>query len=361
MGDNIFFSVGHLPPTHIIPEYLLLDILSYLEPAPTVNFQEVERKFHLIGDESFEWLSNTWYGHPFNETKEREYYSKVLFSMVPSSSKPEIIEYLTRLLSHPRINTFVQGEEILEVISSLIAKYCGSAVSGGIIRNFLLSNKDKSVHVPIKIKELGIANDNIGWKTWGASYPFAQKVIEDDILFESLSAQTDKTFKILELGSGTGLAGVSIVKKLQMKQLSNWKLYLTDLPEIIGNLRENVILNDIYIDSKVFVEALDWKMPSEFKSKTNIAKFDFVVVCDCLYSPEHPQLVANAINEFLEEDGLLYIELPLREKYEEERTTLWTLLKQKGFERIKEKEDQGFDDYGETRYVFQCYKRDSLT
>ena len=361
MGDNIFFSVGHLPPIHIIPEYLLLDILSYLEPAPTVNFQEIEREFNLISAESFEWLSSQWYGHPFNETKEIEYYSKLLFSMVPSSSKSEIIEYLTRLLSHPRIHSFERGEEIMDMISSLIAKYCGSAVSGGIVRNFLLSNKDKGVHVPIKIKELGIANDNIGWKTWGASYPFAQKVIEDDALFELISTQMDKTFNILELGSGTGLAGVSIVKKLQMKQLSNWNLYLTDLPEIVGNLEENVILNNINIDNKVFVDALDWKQPSEFKSKTNITKFEYVVVCDCLYSPEHPKLVANAIDEFLDKDGLLYIELPLREKYEEERTTLWNLLKQKGFMKIIEKEDQGFDDYGETKYVFQCYKRDSLT
>lgn len=361
MGDNIFFPVGHLPPINIIPEYLLHDILSYLEPAPTVNFQEVEREFHLICAESFEWLSSKWYGHPFNETMEREYYSKVLFSMVPSSSKAEIIEYLTRLLSHPRIHSFERGEEIMDMISSLIAKYCGSAVSGGIERNFLLSTKDKGVQVPIRIKELGIANDNIGWKTWGASYPFAQKVIVEDELFESIATQMNKTFNILELGSGTGLAGVSIVKKLQMKQLSNWKLYLTDLPEIVENLKENIILNDINIDNKVFVEALDWKMPSEFKSKTDDMKFEYVVVCDCLYSPEHPNLVANAIDEFLKEDGLLYIELPLREKYEEERTILWNLLKQKGFQKITEKEDKGFDDYGETKYVFQSYKRGSLT
>ncbi|KAL6933022.1 uncharacterized protein HGUI_03826 [Hanseniaspora guilliermondii] len=361
MVDHIFFSVGHLPPIHIIPEYLLLDILAYLEPAPTVNFQEVEREFHLISAESFEWLSNSWYGHPFNETKQREYYSKVLFSLVPSSSKSEIIEYLTRLLSHPRVHTFEQGEEIMDMISCLIAKYCGSAVSGGIMRNFLLSTKNKSVQVPIKIKELGIANDNIGWKTWGASYPFAQRVIEDDTLFNLIPTKLDETIKILELGSGTGLVGVSIVKKLQMKQLSNWRLYLTDLPEIVGNLRENIILNNVNINDNVLCEALDWQIPSEFKSKTNINKFDYVVVCDCLYSPEHPNLVANAIDEFLSEHGLLYIELPLREKYEDERNNLWDLLKKKGLKKIIEKEDQGFDDYGETKYVFQCYERTTLT
>jgi len=56
-------------------------------------------------------------------------------------------------------------------------------------------------------------------------------------------------------------------------------------------------------------------------------------------------------------NGLLYLEIPLREKYEEERNTLWNLLEEKNFEKILEQKDEGFDDYGETDYVFQCYKR----
>ncbi|KKA02078.1 Protein-lysine N-methyltransferase HuEFM2 [Hanseniaspora uvarum DSM 2768] len=357
MADPYLFCVSHLPPIHILPEYLVIDILEYLEPAPTVNFQEVEREFHLLSHPSHEWLVNSWNGVPFHNRNEIEFYSEVLFSMVPSTSESEMIEYLTRLLGHPHVHSFEQSDEILDKISNLIAKYCGSAVSGGSFRNFLLSNNDASIKVPIQIKELGIANDNIGWKTWGASYPFSQKVIRNNTLFEDIASHPENVHRILELGSGTGLAGVSIVKKMLLDEVNNWTLHLTDLPEIVENLEENIKLNKADIKDKVFVRPLDWKDPSDFKKETQNVKFDFVVVCDCLYSPEHPKLVANTIDEFLSGNGLLYLEIPLREKYEEERNTLWNLLEEKNFEKILEQKDEGFDDYGETDYVFQCYKR----
>ena len=341
-----------------MPEYLLSDILGYLEPAPKVNFQDVEREFHLISEKSHSWLLQNWQVSPLvNGDGSLQYYSEVLFSMVPSTSESIMIEYLTRLLSHPKIHTFENGEEMLDKISNLIAKYCGSAVSGGSIRYFMLEDEEKGIKVPIQIKELGIANDNIGWKTWGASYPFSQKVIKNEKLFEDIKINQNKNYTILELGSGTGLAGVTMVKRLQLENVHNWTLHLTDLPEIIENLEENVILNDTAVKDKVFVKALDWNDPSEFKKETHNAKFDYVVVCDCLYSPEHPKLVAETISEFLAEDGLLYLELPLRQKYERERKTLWDLLKTKNFKKIEEQFDEGFDDYGGTNYVFQCYNK----
>lgn len=90
------------------------------------------------------------------------------------------------------------------------------------------------------IKEPAITGGSLGLKTWGSSYLLAlhlQRIASTSLfpLFDESLGEPKP--RILELGSGTGLLGLAAA--------SIWKTHvvLSDLPDIVPNLRENVVAN----------------------------------------------------------------------------------------------------------------------
>ncbi|XBW37658.1 hypothetical protein QEN19_003239 [Hanseniaspora menglaensis] len=345
--------LADLPPVRMLPETIILELITILEPEPTLNFAQQISKLKPISQESFTWFKSKWPIEIFTSCADLGEFSALLNSISTNETPEKIITYLTLLLSHQAV---FSKEETVNKITSIISKYCGSSTASDTVRLFQLTADSE----PIKIVEKGITNDLIGLKTWGASLPFSKRLIKDESIFSQIknlkkTSGNEQIYNILELGSGTGLAGITILRKLE--NYDNFKLYLTDLPEIVTNLKENLALN--HPNNKKFsVLPLDWKDHSSFIQAVGDVTFDFVVVCDCLYAPEHPGLVVNTINQFLtKETGELMLELPLRPRFEEERNNLWQLLKDNGYTRTEKEKDHGFDDFGESSYVFEKYKK----
>lgn len=340
-------TLADLPPLKMLPASFICELISILQPEPTVNFSKSTAKMKPVSEASYEWFESNWPTTPIQSCKNSTEFAALL-NQIPISETPNnIITTLTSLLNHPVI---LSNEDLMDKVTGIISQYCGSSASSDTVRLFQLTEKS----IPIKILERGITADCIGWKTWGASLPFSKRLLTDESIFAQIK-EDKKQYTILELGSGTGLAGITILHKLERNH--NFKLYLTDLPEIVPNLEKNIKLNHPNRVDFV-VAALDWKDHSSFIESVGDIKFDFVVVCDCLYSPEHPSLVVSTINQFLKKNGELLFELPLRPKFEQERNNLWDLLQQNGYVKLREENDFGIDDFGESYYIFQSFKNE---
>lgn len=80
---------------------------------------------------------------------------------------------------------------------------------------------------------------------------------------------------ILELGSGTGLAGIAAAATFQ-----NTRVMLTDLDIALPALRHNVSLNRQAIGDRVSVKECDWENPSEDFLK---CPYDCIIAADCVW------------------------------------------------------------------------------
>lgn len=118
---------------------------------------------------------------------------------------------------------------------------------GEITRRWPFGREDvTSPSFELTIREPPLTGDSLGLKTWGSSYVLAQHLprLGSTSLFrlfdESLGQPRPP---VLELGSGTGLLGLAAA--------ALWRVHvvLSDLPEIMPNLRHNVETNRAVVES----------------------------------------------------------------------------------------------------------------
>lgn len=124
-------------------------------------------------------------------------------------------------------------------------------------------------------------------------------------------AQALEPFRILELGSGTGLTGITaavclarLIREHRQAHPSSplrpVQLVLTDyLPPVIDNLRHNVDINRDAIEMEgldVQVELLDWR---DLHSSNVKGSFELVLGTDLVYEIQHAWWAAKVVEHFL--------------------------------------------------------------
>jgi nicotinamide N-methyltransferase len=133
---------------------------------------------------------------------------------------------------------------------------------------------------------------------------------------------------VLELGAGTGLAG--IVSALSGAR----ETVISDYPaeEVLSNIRANVERNIVSLKEKrgnigqVGVEGHEWGVLDDTFSVGHRGKFGRILVADCLWMPWQHENLLRSISHFLKNDGRAWVVAGFhtgREKmrgfYEEER------------------------------------------
>lgn len=269
-----------------------------------------------------------------------------------TSDKQLMLNYYTSILKKCEdngINSYAKGNiraDLVKELSMRISENCGRTAQPSMTREFNLDNVE---HV-IQLYEPSLTADNLGWKTWGASLILSQKVV--NLLEKNKDQKHIHPLRVLELGSGTGLVGIAWASKWRQSfGTENIEMFVTDLPDIVANLKKNVQTNDL----TTFVEAdiLDWTNPDDFIEKHGDEKFDVILVADPIYSPNHPEWVVNMLCRFLKDNGVCHFEIPLRDKYARERELLSQLLERNNFSVISEDFTDGLDDWGAVKYVYK--------
>lgn len=256
--------------------------------------------------------------------------------------------WLTMVVSSPLawIEDMDAKEQIWALAGARMAERCGRMAAPTQTREIKIPSGSEDIEdLAVDIIEPSLTSDSLGLKIWGSCY-----VLSKRLLREHCSDQQQKMLhgQVLELGSGTGLFGI-VAAKL------GYKMYLTDLPEIVSNLQNNVDLND---QPGASVEVLDWNHPERFV--LDGTKFDTVVVADPIYSTEHPQLVANMIKRYLKprNDARLVVQFPQRPKYQDLRDEFYHLLTQQGLLSCRHETESGRDEFGQMNYEFSIWKLD---
>ncbi|TDZ60547.1 Protein-lysine N-methyltransferase EFM2 [Colletotrichum trifolii] len=212
-----------------------------------------------------------------------------------------------------------EKEEIWSEASQRLTERCGRTAMGEITRRWPFSENALAPTFELIIREPPLTGDSLGLKTWGSSYVLAKYLpkIGSSSLFrlfdESLGQQRPA---VLELGSGTGLLGLAAA--------ALWKVHviLSDLPDILSNLRHNVESNRATVEKlggSLDAGALTWGGSEDEVDQDLFAKknqFKVVLAADPMYDDDHPGLLASAFSDQLspEEDARAVVMVPLRDE-----------------------------------------------
>ena len=206
-----------------------------------------------------------------------------------------------------------------------------------ITRTFTIPTIDEDDEdLRISLHEPSLTGDWVGFKTWGSAFLLAQRL--QSIAAMHLSHLSSPS--VLELGSGTGLAG------LVAAALWSTNVTLTDLPEILSNLSKNAETNCVAVEERggsTTVQELNW-----INTDAMEAKYDIVMAVDALYSFEHAGLLVPAIDGCLkhDKDARVLIATPLRDKATERMLEEFTdLMRSRGMGLLVSGDELGFEDW----------------
>jgi predicted nicotinamide N-methyase len=158
---------------------------------------------------------------------------------------------------------------------------------------------------------------------------------------------------ILEIGAGTGLAGITAALDYQTT------VWCTDLPDIVLNLERNVQANAELLSNRnadVRCGVLDWNDPQRIRASgadTQIeagqpgAQFQIVLAADILYEPQHAEQIASVVFERLERtpDARFIVALPQRPGSAEDWHDFEQALVDRGITIVEQGEDVGYEDW----------------
>lgn len=167
-----------------------------------------------------------------------------------SQRKGDVTRYLSSIIgsSLEWIKDDDEKEAIWTQASKRITERCGRTAMGEVIRRWPFDGDTvASDDFELIIREPALTGDSLGFKTWGSSYVLSQHL--PHLAKTSLSRLLGQTPEqaspsVLELGSGTGLLGLAAA--------ALWKVpvALSDLPNIVPNLRDNADKNTALIESR---------------------------------------------------------------------------------------------------------------
>lgn len=139
---------------------------------------------------------------------------------------------------------------------------------------------------------------------WNAGLQLAEFIEEGDVQGRDWSVDGER---VLELGAGTGLAGiVAGLKGAREVVISDYPA-----PEVLGNIRENVRRNVLSRQDKtgvgeVKVEGHEWGVVDVF-SRENTEGFGRILVADCLWMPWQHLNLLKSIRWFMKANGKAWV------------------------------------------------------
>lgn len=135
------------------------------------------------------------------------------------------------------------------------------------------------------------------------------------LLCEFLSTwQPGRTFDtILELGSGTGVAGIYASHALDTK-----RVYLTDLPDVVPLCHQNAELQPVKQKKLLRVQALEWGKQQQQPGSV-IPHVDLAILTDVLYNQSSHDVLIDTLSQLFARNPDMLVLLTYKQRHPDER------------------------------------------
>ncbi|KAG1811972.1 hypothetical protein EV424DRAFT_1419077 [Suillus variegatus] len=200
--------------------------------------------------------------------------------------------------------TLAYTEIIVQQAASLLAICAGVAAAGIITRNFVFGSTDGQRRVEAQLTDIPLDNNDygsVGAQTWGGACILAEMIVEDPErfgLYSSSHSPESRRLNVLELGAGTGLVSLVVMKLLDTLLSFNHRevhVVATDFhPSVLANLRSNVDANvssthnQMISTHSITTHFLDWSLFSTTPRPDCLSyPFDVVLGADIIYEAQH--------------------------------------------------------------------------
>lgn len=265
-----------------------------------------------------------------------------------------------------------EGEsELVDESATMLVRLAGQSAAGArecIYRFFFGAEQPQEAEAAaasVRLRDIALTDDALGGRTWGAAPYLARRLM--------LRYEKDAPQSILELGAGTGLAGLALEAYLAA-QGRRASVVLTDHHAVVlGNLQHNAELNRSAAD----VAQLDWQQvfrdvthdeqeyastaqtlpvanaaqAEAFPKVPSDAQFDAILAADCVYDPAHAAWIRAVALRHLARTAAactpeLHILCPLRPTHGAEMQSIYDTFSAPPLAIQSEENLDGFDDFG---------------
>ena len=146
-------------------------------------------------------------------------------------------------------------------------------------------------------------------------------------LTKVLKQSAPHTPKIIELGSGTGIAGLELAHLCPTSDIM-----LTDHPQAIDLLNSNLSKAKSASTSKggkIVSSILDWDQP--LPDEISRMHFNIVIVSDCTYNSDSIPALVKTLDALIERSPTAYIVVSMKRRHESEAVFFDLMADEAGF------------------------------
>lgn len=192
----------------------------------------------------------------------------------------------------------------------------GDEDDGAIVRDFRFSvaGRDEDV-IEVRLTDgtpaVGSDHTDVGLQSWGASIVVSDLMCSAPDRFGLSSQALGSTPRIIELGAGTGLVGITLAKLLPRLGVAGAEVIATDYhPAVLANLEANAAVNFPPRAAEVQTCALDWAAPCLDAPLDRPA--DMLIATDVVYAPEHAAWLRDCAAKLLAFAGVFWLVASVR-------------------------------------------------
>ncbi|ORX74484.1 hypothetical protein DL89DRAFT_16985 [Linderina pennispora] len=284
------------------------------------------------------------------------------------------VQWLTHSIEWATKRSILVGDSddwtwIMDTAAMQLAELCGKGASGKVKRSVKVWGPDAEELPGVIINEPSFVEADVGCQTWGSATLMARRISRHDIPVRQFSS-------CLELGSGTGLAGMVLARELQhVGGVVVMTDYLASLLDVLtASSRDNSV-----DDGTAQIRHLDWfevaqrmqnaeagvAAPKANYSDVTAQReatagarqldvagmqrgFSLVVAADVLYELEHAKVIPILADYFLATSGKVtprfVVTTPLRATHKKEVSAFEAEMAKIGSLRLVARDDTTLAD-----------------
>jgi hypothetical protein len=139
---------------------------------------------------------------------------------------------------------------------------------------------------------------------------------------------SERTLRILELGTGVGILGISVASSFP-----NVEVVMTDLPDAAPLVDENIRINIAqypHLKRNASFRTLDWE-EQPYPEWTTVEKFNLIVMADVTYNTATFEALVNTLRHLSQTGSKGAKVICCGKRRHEEEEGFWQLIREKGF------------------------------